>query len=50
MTYIVPSVKNQVKWDTLGINEMFNENKTKKNNDLLLQSRKNGQWAGIFWF
>ena len=44
----MPSVKNQDKRDTMGIFEMFNENKTKKNSDLLLQ--KAGKTAVGGWF
>ena len=46
----MPSVKNQDKRDTMGIIEMFNENKTKKNSDLLLQRSKNRAvgWIHIF--
>ena len=36
------SVKNQDKRNMMGIMEMFNENKTEKNSDLLLQSSKIG--------
>ena len=36
------SVKNQDKRDIMGIMEMFNENKIKKNSDLLLQRSKIG--------
>ena len=42
------SVKNQDKRDMDGIFEMFNENKTKKNSDLLLQ--KAGKTAVVSWF
>ena len=41
MIEIVPSVKNHDKRDMDGIMEMFNENKTKGNSDLLLQRSKN---------
>ena len=44
----MPSVKNQDKRDTMRIFEMFNENKTKKNSDLLLQKAEKGPWvAGL---
>ena len=39
MTEIVQSVKNQDKRDMDGIMEMFNENKTKCNSDLLQISK-----------
>ena len=44
----MPSVKNQDKRDTMRIFEMFNENKTKKNSDLLLQ--KAGKTVVGGWF
>ena len=50
MAYIVPSVKNQEKRGTLGINEKLMRIKTKWNSDLLLQRRKNRAvgWIHIF--
>ena len=50
MAEIMPSVKNQEKRDTLGINEKLMRIKTKWNSDLLLQRSKNRAvgWIQIF--
>ena len=44
----MPSVKNQDKKDTMRIFEMINENKPKKNSDLIFQ--KAGKTAVGGWF